>query len=290
MASILVLHPGSMGAALAACLVTNSHEVLWASQGRSETTADRASAAGLVPVADLATGVARADAIISICPPDEALNVARDVCAVLSPRTDCDGTDSGDAPLYVDANAVAPITMTALDQLTDAAGMDCVDGGVIGPPPRQSGRTRLALSGERSGEVATWFAGTNTEPIDLGREIGSASAMKMLYAAWSKQTAALLLQIAAAAEAYGVSDALIAEWERSQPDLAARLDRSAAHGAPKAWRWKGEMEEIAATFAQCGLPAGFSLAAAEVFRRLEVYKDADPVPSLSEITHRLTQS
>jgi hypothetical protein len=35
----------------------------------------------------------------------------------------------------------------------------------------------------------------------------------------------------------------------------------------KGWRWVGEMEEIAHTMADAGLPDGFHQAAAEVYRR-----------------------
>jgi len=51
--------------------------------------------------------------------------------------------------------------------------------------------------------------------------------------------------------------------------------------ARKAWRWIGEMEEIAASFQAAGLPGGFHLAAAELYRRLEGFKDgAGPPRSL----------
>lgn len=275
MATILLLHPGAMGSALGECLVGAGHDVRWVSAGRSPATAARAEAAGLTDSRTLAEGVAAADAVVSICPPDEALDVARRVADAASGR--------GVSPLYVDANAVAPVTMAAIVQTVSAAGLDAIDGGVVGPPPRAPGRTRLFLSGDRAETVAGWFAGTHTETVILGDAIGQASALKMLYAAWTKQSAALILQISAGADAYGVTEALTAEWERSQPALAGRAEWATTQAAPKAWRWKGEMEEIAATFAQHGLPAGFSLAAAEVFRRLEECKDSDPGPPMEEI-------
>jgi hypothetical protein len=37
----------------------------------------------------------------------------------------------------------------------------------------------------------------------------------------------------------------------------------------KAWRWAGEMQEAAATLAELGVPDGFSLAAAEVYRSMD---------------------
>jgi hypothetical protein len=74
-----------------------------------------------------------------------------------------------------------------------------------------------------------------------------------------------LVAIRAAARAHGVEEALISEWALSQADLPARSERAAQATARKAWRWEGEMREVAATFADAGLPEGFHLAAAEVF-------------------------
>jgi len=72
-----------------------------------------------------------------------------------------------------------------------------------------------------------------------------------------------------------VDEALLAEWARSQPGLAERSAQSARAAAPKAWRFAGEMREIAATFAAADLPAGFHRAAAELYDRLEPLKDRE---------------
>jgi len=58
------------------------------------------------------------------------------------------------------------------------------------------------------------------------------------------------------------------EWRISLPDLPERSQRAARSAQAKGWRWVGEMEEIASTFAAAGLPDGFHRAAAEVFRTL----------------------
>ena len=95
----------------------------------------------------------------------------------------------------------------------------------------------------------------------------AASALKMVYAAWTKGSAALLLAIDRAARTEGVADALSEEWALSQPDLAERLAASRDGAARKGWRWEGEMRQIAATLLNAGQPGGFHEAAAEVFRR-----------------------
>ena len=51
----------------------------------------------------------------------------------------------------------------------------------------------------------------------------------------------------------------------------------------KAWRFEGEMHEIAATFQAAGLPDGFHQAAAEVFRRLADFKDHEEPPSIEAV-------
>ena len=87
--------------------------------------------------------------------------------------------------------------------------------------------------------------------------------MKMAYAAWSKGSAAMLLAIRDVARHFGVEE----EWERlAAPELAERLPRAERSAATKGWRWAGEMEEIADTFAAAGQPDGFHRAAAEVYR------------------------
>ena len=117
---------------------------------------------------------------------------------------------------------------------------------------------------------------------------GSASALKVAYAAWTKCTDALLLAIRAFASHEGVDQALLEEWRISRPDLERRCTQAAAVATPKAWRYVGEMREIAATFEAAGLPSGFHNAAAEVCERLEFFKDrTDPPITVGEVVDRL---
>jgi uncharacterized protein DUF1932 len=245
-----ILHPGEMGAAVGAALVRAGDTVLWASAGRSPETAGRAAGAGLEDVGSVAALAARAELVLSVCPPHAAAEVAA-ACG-------------GFAGVFVDANAVAPATARALLAPFGARG---VDGGIVGPPPRHAGSTRLYLSGPHAGTVAERFAPGPLEPIVLDGGIGAASALKATYAAWTKGTAALLLALRDVAAAHGVLGALEAEWARSQPSLPERLAAAEASAAAKGWRWVAEMDEIAATFEAAGAPGGFHRAAAEVFRR-----------------------
>jgi 3-hydroxyisobutyrate dehydrogenase-like beta-hydroxyacid dehydrogenase len=260
-----VLHPGEMGAAVAACLAGRGHRVLWASAGRSPATAARARAAGLADAGTLRDLARQADVILSVCPPHAALDVAREIAGSASAAAARQG---GGSPVYVDANAVAPATAREIAGIVSAAGFSYVDGGIIGPPPSEPGTTRLYLSGRRADEVAALLAGAALADEVVGEEPGAASAVKMAYAAWTKGTAALLLAARALARAEGVEETLLAEWARSQPALAGQCERAARSAAGKGWRWAGEMTEIAASMAVAGLPPGFHQAAAEIYRRV----------------------
>jgi 3-hydroxyisobutyrate dehydrogenase-like beta-hydroxyacid dehydrogenase len=248
-----LLHPGEMGAAVGRCLTGRGQQVLWASEGRGPDTAARAAAAGLSDAGTVAALAARAEVIISVCPPHAALDVAWAV--------------HGFGGLYVDANAVSPGTAREVARLICESGGRYVDGGIIGPPPDQPSATRLYLSGADAEQVAALFAGTPLDARVISGSATAASAVKMAYAGWTKGTAALLLSVRALAREQGVEEALLAEWALSQPGLDARSAGAARSAAAKGWRWVGEMEEIAATMSAAGLPDGFHQAAAEIFRR-----------------------
>jgi 3-hydroxyisobutyrate dehydrogenase-like beta-hydroxyacid dehydrogenase len=256
-APIGLLHPGEMGAAVGAGLVKTGHRVLWASAGRGPATGARAEAAGLVDAGTVAALAQQAGTILSICPPHAALDVARSVAGHVSP---------GFGGVFVDANAVSPGTAGEVARIVGAAGASYVDGGIIGLPPSAEGGTRLYLSGPRAAAVRRLFAGTDLDVRVLEGET-TASALKMAYAGWTKGTAALILAVRGLARAAGVEDALLAEWQESQPGLPRRSEQAASSAATKGWRGVGEMEEIAASMAAAGLPPGFHEAAAEIFRR-----------------------
>jgi len=270
---VCILHPGEMGAAVGRCAREGGARVVWAAAGRSPASGARAAAAGLEDAGTLDTAVRRASCVITVCPPHAARDLAHSVAA------------TGFSGLYVDANAIAPETTRRVGEIVTAGGASFVDGGLIGPPPVEPGRTRLYLSGARAEEVVALFAGTALSAIAIDGGIGAASALKMCFAAWNKGSQLLLAAVRALAEREGVHAALAAEWKLSQPEAARRLE-SAVANARKGWRWVGEMEEIAATFRAAGLPEGFAAGGAEICRRLEAFKEA-PTATIDQVAAAL---
>src|SRR3954454_4236109 len=264
------LHPGAMGASLAAACTGDR---LWCSTGRSPATRARAEAAGLIDVGTLEALVGGADTIVSVCPPTSAAAVADSVATL------------GFEGTYVDANAIAPATTRAIGERFARF----VDGGVIGPPAKFPGTTRLYLSGADSSRIAELWTGSAVETRVVEGDVGAASAVKVCFAAWTKGTAALLLAIRALARAEGVEPALLAEWATSLPELAGQSERAAANNAAKAWRFAGELDEIAASFTAHDLPGGFGRAASTIYERLARFRDMPDVP-LDAVLAALTAS
>jgi 3-hydroxyisobutyrate dehydrogenase-like beta-hydroxyacid dehydrogenase len=253
-----------MGTSVGLAAQGNGARVVWAAEGRGTATTRRAAAAGFEALPNLAALVACSDVIVSVCPPHGAEALAQDVVT------------AGFRGLYIDANAIRPERARRIADLVTTAGGRCVDGGIIGTPPRAPGETRLYLSGPDAEQAAALFRGTLHEPIVVGPEAGAASALKMTYAAWNKGQIALRLAVAALARSEGVEASFAAEWARSQPGLMERTRSDAVRISAKAWRWTGEMQEIASTFEGAGLPRGFHEAAGEIYESLARFREGEP--------------
>ena len=275
--TIGVLHPGEMGSGVGASARAAGVRVLWVSEGRGAATRKRAEADGLEDVGTLARLVREAQVILSVCPPASAMDVAKEVAAHRF------------TGVYVDGNAIAPATTRKVGEIIAGSGATYIDGGIVGPPPRKPGVTRLYLSGAGAADVAKMLNGGNLEAIALDGPIGAASAIKMAYAGWNKTQQALLMAVRAYAMHEGVDEALLREWAISQPELPKRSESAVTGTARKAWRFVGEMEELAAAFAAAGVPGQFHDGGAEVYRRLSGWKDAPTPPTVTEVSKTLAR-
>src|SRR5207237_1076110 len=135
MRKIGILHPGQMGAAVAATARNSGHEVYWASAGRSADTRRRAEEAGLRDAGTVVRMCEVCDAIASVCPPEFAERTAGQMVAL------------GYRGLYIDANAISPEHVRRIERFMTANGVAFVDGSIIGQPPTSRGETWIYLSG-----------------------------------------------------------------------------------------------------------------------------------------------
>ncbi len=275
MSNIGILHPGEMGISIAASAINSGHQVYWSSQGRSDKTRARAEKHNLTEVDSFPRFCQTCETILSICPPHAAEEVARSI------------VEAGFKGLFLDANAISPQRAIGIGQMLEAAGIRFVDGGIIGGPAWTPNETRLYLSGEHASEIASCFSKGPLETKIIGSEIGKASALKMCYAAYTKGTIALLSAILAVAESLGVREELYQQWNMDDKDFSEQVNQRVRRVTTKAWRFEGELKEIASTFREAGLPEGFHQAAAEVYHRMADFKDAGETPPLDEVLNAL---
>ena len=254
--TIAILSPGSMGSAVGQVLRENGYDVVTNLDGRSERTRALAEKSGFRAVSGIDRIVEESDLLMSILVPSEAISVAREAAAAME-RT-------GASPAYADCNAVSPDTARELGKIIDAAGGRFIDAGIIGGPPGSGSPPRFYASGSHETVLGELDGKGIIVPL-LGGEVGRASGIKMCYASLTKGTSALQTAALVAAHRLGLSGELEDEMSSSQARVLAQMQ--SVIGLPgKAFRWVGEMEEIAATFESVGVTGHFHHGAADIFR------------------------
>ncbi|MFB6865108.1 DUF1932 domain-containing protein [Streptomyces virginiae] len=271
-----ILHPGSMGAAVAACAAANATAVLWCKAGRGAVSATRAEQFGLTPVSTLSELLDRSDIVISLCPPAAAEDLARSVAA------------HGFTGVYVEANAISPERASRIAELLEPTAT-VVDGGVAGSPPVRGKRPTLYLSGpeDAAARIEALFAGTAVNTRTLGSEVGKASALKLSYASFQKTSRVLVALAVGMAREHGVDQELIDIASRRTDSYLAEPEY-VAKTAARAWRWGPELEEAADTLEAAGLPPEMLHAAASTLARWNDVKD-DSELTLTDALDRLAQ-
>ncbi|RFU83285.1 NAD(P)-dependent oxidoreductase [Streptomyces triticagri] len=270
-----VLHPGSMGAAVAAQVRSDGPGVLWCTAERSSATQQRAARHGLTAVRDLREVVDQADVILSICPPAHAEDVVAETAAHSFSGT------------YVDANAISPATMARVAAIAERGGATVVDGSIVGSPPSDSKSTRLYLSGPEVpvAAVAGLFDGSAVRTHALVGGVGRASALKLAYSSYQKTSRVLAAVSYALARDHGVEAELLDIASGRTASYLAETDYIPKVAA-RAWRWGPEMAEAAETLREAGLPAELAEASAAVMNRWDALRDSSlGVPEVLEQLH-----
>ncbi len=232
---VAVIAPGMMGAAVGKRLADRGLKVLTSLKGRSPDTLARAKDAGIVDVGD--EEIAASDFILSILPPGDALSLAQRFAPALKA--------SNSKPVYVDCNAINPVTVNRVAAAVAPTDCPFVDAGIIGSPPKPGDAGPRFYA---SGPAAPRFATLRDYGLDvrvLDGALSAASALKMSYAGITKGTQAIGAAMMLAATRAGSADALFAELSSSQKEMFAWFKRGLTLMPPKAYRWVAEMHEIA---------------------------------------------
>ena len=281
-----ILSPGDMGQAIAGVLTQHGLMTVAALDNRSQRTRQLATEAKIEDVGSLNRLVSESDVLLSVLVPSSATEAAKQVGEAIS--------NVGKNLLYVDCNAISPDKVRTIEEIIQASGGRFVDAAIIGPPPRVPNRTRIYASGVHAGELAQ-LRDSGLDIRVIGDEIGQASGLKMCYAALTKGLIAIGTELLIAAHRLNLEEALWDELSSSQKELVDWLTRSIPTMPPKAHRWVGEMEEIAATFSAVDLTELTFEGAAEVYRLVqetdlgkETPEERDRNRQLAEIIAKLS--
>jgi len=279
MPTVGLLSPGDMGHVVGKVMVDHGLKVLTCLADRSERTRGLAAAGGIEDTPSYEALVEQVDLMVSIMVPAEAMGAATRVAEALKSTVS--------TLTYVDCNAIAPETVRHMADIVTAAGARFVDAGIIGGPPRKPGGTRLYASGEHAADFAVLNDYGLEVPV-IGEEIGQASGLKMCYAALTKGTSAVMIELLTGAKRMGLFDSLIGELEKSQPGRLEMM-QGLTNVPNRSRRWIGEMEEIAKTFGDLGLTPKIYEGAADIYRLVGGTELADETPETRDKDRTLDQ-
>ena len=253
---IAILMPGDMGHGCATVFRQHGLRVITCLDGRSQRTRGLAEKANLEDMPTLVDVMQTADLILSILPPEYAVQQAREAAAAMKAAKAY--------PDYVDCNAISPATAKKVASAFEGMPVNFIDGGLIGlNPVKENQETRLYVSGKTT-ELVCQLDGRGLVVRDLGGEIGRASAMKMVYASSTKGAFSLFAAVAVMAELTGLRDEIFAELAASQPHTMATIERMAPRIPLDAKRWIFEMDEIASTYESFGVTSYFHKGAGDI--------------------------
>lgn len=264
MANIAVLFPGAVGRALADALGPSEHSLLTFVADRSPRTRDNAQGR-LSALASFDELVDAADVVVSVVPPDAALDVAHRYAEALG-ASRCVRRDH-EAPLFVEANSISPRTAREIDRIISRSGARCVDGVFLGPSTPITDRTLLMLSGSGAEEALAIFAPMMNAAVVSDR-IGDACAVKMAMALATKALTALFVEMACAAGKADCLEPTLQVMRRLYGGTMAFVERNLPtfrlHGA----RRIAEMREVQEWLKELGQAGTMTAGATSVLERL----------------------
>jgi 3-hydroxyisobutyrate dehydrogenase-like beta-hydroxyacid dehydrogenase len=248
--------PGDMGQGVAMQLKSKGFSVYTALEKRSERSRKMAAEAGLTDVGSIAKLCAEVDLVMSVMNPGAALEFAREAASAIGKQAR--------KPVFIDCNAIAPDTMREIEAVMKTAGSRCLDGGLIGPPPRGTAKVHLYVSGPGSAELEQ-IGNEQLLVHVMSERLGDASAIKMCYSAFNKGTQGLALETLMAAQRLGVYEALEKQIQSSRGEMYQSFLSAFPQLPPKAYRWVPEMHEIARTFEGVGMTPRIFQGQADMF-------------------------
>lgn len=255
-----ILSIGEMGYHWARLLASHGVEVLTYGKGRSEVTRKRAENAGVRFVPSLARLVSESDLVVCVVVPSAAKRVAAKVAKALI-KVERKNL------LYLDANAISPMTAREIEKHLSPASANFIDGCIIGSAAKMGQGTVVYVSGPQAALIQALEQFGFSVRL-LGPEIAQASAFKIVYAGLTKGLQGLFVELLIGARKFGLLDEILKQYEESFPGLPGKVGQSIAALPVHAGRRAEEMKELIQTFAHYGLKAVMAPATEKVLKSI----------------------
>jgi 3-hydroxyisobutyrate dehydrogenase-like beta-hydroxyacid dehydrogenase len=259
-----IMSIGEMGFHWAKLLKSHGVEVLTYDKDRGEVSRKRAENAGVTSVGSMNDLVQQAEVMVSIVVPSAAKKVA-DQVANAARATDRKGL------LYCDANAISPMTADAIANVLEPAGVNFVDGCIIGSAAKIGKGSIVYLSGPQAQRLQGLEA-FNIPLKILGTGTNQASAFKVVYAGLTKGLQGLFCELLMGARRFGLLDEIRAQYEQSFPGLLDKISSSIVGLQIHAGRRAEEMDELERTFNAQGLESYMAPATQKVLQAIAALK------------------
>ena len=255
-----ILSIGEMGFHWAKLLKGHGIEVLTYDKDRGEVSRKRGENAGAKSIASMAALVQSADLIVSIVVPSAAKRVAENVAVAVkaSGRKDL---------LFLDANAISPMTADDISGVLHPAGVSFVDGCIIGSAARMGKGTIVYVSGPQASKLQA-LESFNIPIKVLGPNTNQASAFKVVYAGLTKGLQGLFCELFMGARRFGLLQELTAQYEESFPGLIDKVSSSIVGLRIHAGRRAEEMDELKRTFNHHGMNSFMAPAVQQVLESI----------------------
>ena len=263
-----IMSIGEMGFHWAKLLKSHGVEVLTYDKDRGEVSRKRAENAGVTSLPSMTALVREAELIVSIVVPFAAKRVAAKVAkaALKAGRQDL---------LFLDANAISPMTADDITKTLVPAGVKFVDGCIIGAAAKMGKGTIVYVSGPDAARLRD-LESFNIPIKVLGPSTNQASAFKVVYAGLTKGLQGLFCELLMGARHFGLLDEIRAQYEASFPGLLDKVSSSVVALRIHAARRAEEMDELKRTFSHHGMKSFMAPAVQKVLEAIAALNAGQP--------------
>lgn len=225
----------------------------------------RAEEAGVTLIASAKEVAQWADIIFAAVPSSFTMDVCEEI-------KDCLGSDK----LYVDVSASTPATKEAIWEAIKDTGVLFADAAMLGSLPKDKHKVPITASGNGAAKFQELMTPYGMKITLAGEKAGSASAIKLVRSIFMKGIASLMIEMLQAADAYGVSDEVVASVSKSMDNIpfTSHLDRLVTGSALHCVRRAAELKGSIAMLSEAELSPEMTVATKHRLEALESYEFA----------------